>query len=335
MIREAVARMRELTTVADKHDAQVFVDYLLTQKISAEIRMEEGKPTVWVHNEDDLEPARAIWNAFQQNPHDSKYRIAQKSAQELRKLKQQVDQKYARLYRDSYEFWGRPSPKQVPITIALIIISVAVTFWIEFGGNMNNLLTLTLMDKVSNQLPAQFKIQPEAQAEARKQQLESLFQGEVWRLITPIFLHFSTLHLLFNMYALYSLGGMIECRRSIWWYVLFILGTGIFSNVMQFIYPTLFDLHTQKFVVFGSPLFGGMSGVDFALFGFLVAKSVYSPEPGMVLPRDTIVTMLIWLVICMTGFIGSIANTAHVAGLIVGFAIGGFSKFRKQFFQRR
>ncbi|MBL8822123.1 MAG: rhomboid family intramembrane serine protease [Planctomycetia bacterium] len=327
--------MRELTAIADKHDAQVFVDYLLTQNISAVIRMDEGHPVVWVHNEDDLEPARAIWNAFQQNPHDSKYRSAQKPAKELRKLKEKVDAKYAQLYKDSYEFWGRPSPKQVPITIALIIISVAVTFWTEFGGNVKNLLTLTMMDKVSNQLPLQVKIQPEAQAEAKKLQLESLFQGEFWRLITPIFLHFSTLHLLFNMYALYSLGGMIECRRSIWWYVMFILCTGIFSNVLQFMFPTLFDLHAAKVVVFGSPLFGGMSGVDFALFGFLVAKSVYSPEPGMVLPRDTIVTMLIWLVICMTGFIGSIANTAHVAGLLIGFAIGGFSKFRKRFFQQR
>jgi GlpG protein len=34
------------------------------------------------------------------------------------------------------------------------------------------------------------------------------------------------------------------------------------------------------------------------------------------------VIMIVWLLICMTGHVGPIANAAHVGGLIAGLAIG-------------
>ena len=32
--------------------------------------------------------------------------------------------------------------------------------------------------------------------------------------------------------------------------------------------------------------------------------------------------MMIWLVLCMTGMVGPIANAAHVMGLVVGIVFG-------------
>src|SRR5207248_626185 len=101
--------MRELAPAADHTLATVLVDYLLTQKIPALVREEQGKPVIWIQNEDDVERAKIIWQEFQQNPHDSKYHVAQKTAKELRKLKEQADKKYASLYQDAADFWGRPS----------------------------------------------------------------------------------------------------------------------------------------------------------------------------------------------------------------------------------
>ena len=68
--------------------------------------------------------------------------------------------------------------------------------------------------------------------------------------------------------------------------------------------------------------FGGMSGVVYALFGYVWMKGRYEPEQGMILHPSTVQTMLLWLVLCMTGFLGNIANAAHVVGLVAGILFG-------------
>ena len=39
-------------------------------------------------------------------------------------------------------------------------------------------------------------------------------------------------------------------------------------------------------------------------------------------------TALIWLVLCLAGFMGRIANTAHVAGLLIGLIWGWVSAYQ-------
>jgi GlpG protein len=284
-----------------------------------------------VHNEDDVERANIIWNEFKQNPNDSKYHASRKTAQELRKLKEQADKKYAALYQDAADFWGRPSPARVPFTMALIIISIGITLWTQFGKDPKTLFYFTITDKPNPfllRLPNQIDEQKREQINHRllESQTECLRRGQWWRLITPIFLHFSILHLAFNMYALFTLGGLIECRRGTLWMVIFVLVTGVLSNLMQFLMPNIFEFNEDMRQLLGSGIFGGMSGVAYALFGYLMAKTLLAPEPGLKIPSDIIYSMMIWLFVCMTGWIGHIANTAHAVGLIVGFIIGAAPK---------
>ena len=64
-----------------------------------------------------------------------------------------------------------------------------------------------------------------------------------------------------------------------------------------------------------------MSGVDFGLFGFLWMKSRYAPDYGVWMGRDYILQSLFFLVICMLGVLGNIANTAHITGMLSGMTL--------------
>ena len=139
----------------------------------------------------------------------------------------------------------------------------------------------------------------------------SIQRGQIWRLITPIFLHFNLLHILFNMMALIALGTAIEYRRGTLRYLLMVLLIAAGSNVTQFI--------------MSGPAFGGMSGVVYGLFGYLWIKGKYDPTFGVRLNQEAITSMLLWLVLCMTGILGPIANAAHVAGLIIGILLAAIS----------
>jgi GlpG protein len=116
------------------------------------------------------------------------------------------------------------------------------------------------------------------------------------------------MHLVMNMLAMHSLGTALEIRMGSWRLGLMVLAIAIISNVAQYLYS--------------GPTFGGMSGVAFGLFGYAWMKSEFDPEAGIFIPSRSVAMMLGWLVLCMTGLIGPIANAAHFAGLIVGILLG-------------
>ncbi|MHB0777400.1 rhomboid family intramembrane serine protease [Halomonas sp. WWR20] len=137
--------------------------------------------------------------------------------------------------------------------------------------------------------------------------------GEVWRLLTPALLHFGWMHLIFNMLWLWYFGRQIETLQGKG-RLLLVVGVGaLLSNLAQ--YAT------------GTVLFGGMSGVDYALLGYVWLMSRRLPQSGFFVPQMLVVFMLIWMLFTMTdmagtvGF-GNVANEAHLGGLLVGLVLG-------------
>ena len=141
-----------------------------------------------------------------------------------------------------------------------------------------------------------------------------LASSDYWRFVTPIFLHFGLVHLIFNCLWLSMLGSRIEQMSSSLHLLLLVLVTGVVSNVVQFVWS-------------GSPYFGGMSGVVYALLGYIWIKDKVVPDPQLQLPAGIIGFMLGWLVVCMTGILDlllgvGVANGAHLGGLIIGMLLG-------------
>ena len=73
---------------------------------------------------------------------------------------------------------------------------------------------------------------------------------------------------------------------------------------------------------FSGVLFGGLSGVVYALMGYSWLYGERHPDSGIELQRGLMVFAVLWLLVGYFGWFGlSIANAAHVAGLLVGLAM--------------
>jgi rhomboid protease GluP len=63
---------------------------------------------------------------------------------------------------------------------------------------------------------------------------ELIIQGQLWRLVTPIFLHGSIIHIGFNMYALYVIGPGLEQHYGHWKYLLLFMLAGMAGTRVSF-----------------------------------------------------------------------------------------------------
>ncbi len=125
------------------------------------------------------------------------------------------------------------------------------------------------------------------------------------RLIGPAFFHFSWLHIVFNTMWWWQLGGSIEKALGKTTLVNLLLISAIVSNLGQYL-------------VSGAN-FGGLSGVVYALVGFVWWFGYLAPERGLSLSKPLVGFLLFWLVL---GFVDllpvNVANTAHLLGLLSG-----------------
>ena len=176
-----------------------------------------------------------------------------------------------------------------PVNTLLIVGSVLVTLYTAWGQDEERLrlFVISLWPAAS----------PRAWAE--------ILGGEVWRLFTPMFLHYSVQHLGFNMLGMVNLGRPLEKVCGSRAYASLCLILALLTNV-------------GEYLINGAPNFGGMSGVLYGLFGYIWMRGRCDPGFVLQMPTETIVIALVWFVACFTGKLGPIANGAHSIGLVVG-----------------
>lgn len=278
--------MIEIGRLPNSRAAQALIDYLKGLNISCELMPTEQGVALMIREQQHFERAHREYLHFINNPYDEKYLAA---SWENGDTHTKLD-------------YGNPSLQLVsqfitgagPLTLAVFFICVVIYAAMNLGFAQPIFEQLSFFGATAPNSAAEF-----------------------WRLFTPSLLHFSAMHIIFNLLWWWYLGGKIENKIGLAPLFILLLAGGTLPNILQYF--------------IAGPQFGGLSGVVYAVVGYTWIMGHKRPESGIGLPPAYIGFMLLWLVLGFTDMFGlSIANGAHVGGLIVG-VIQGFidSKTRK------
>jgi GlpG protein len=294
--------LRQIGTVPKRLDPKAFADYLLS--LGMKTRVDNGPEgwDVWIYDEDHFQQARDELQGYLRQPDDPRYRSAAETAESIRRKEKELEKKFRKNYRDSSDLWGYPSFRQRPLTTLLIAACVIIFILQNVKDYQPWIMRLYFSSFTWD-----------AQGNVHDFNLDDIKHGEIWRLVTPALMHANPLHIVFNLLWLRLLGTLIEVRRGTLRLAALILVAAAVSNYGQYEWMVRRD-DVGPFL--------GMSGVVYALFGYVWMKGLYQPEQRMAVHPNNVNIMIVWLFLCMTGWLGPIANAAHVVGLVVGIAAG-------------
>ena len=195
--------------------------------------------------------------------------------------------------------------------IPLILIAVAISILSNFGSTIDAIKHLTFTKITDDGLYwLNFHY-------------TYVEENQWWRLLSPIFMHFSLAHLAFNCLWIYVLGEKIEMVDGKKAFILIVIISSISSNLLQY--------YSQ-----GPHLFGGLSGVIYGMLGFCMIIEMESKNDRYGLPPALYLFMIIWLLLGFMGILdlfgfGKVANFAHLGGLVSGVM---FAMIYKYFIKR-
>ena len=277
------AGMIQLLVLGDARMAQALVDYLATLGIPCELTQSELGVSVWLADERRLAQAQQEVKRFLAEPNHPRYMEA---SWQSGRADARID--YSKGMTDPVtDFLHQAGP----LTLVVIIACLAIYALDAIG--------LPIFDEL-----------------AFHPTLAQFTDWQAWRYVTPAFIHFSVLHLVFNLLWWWYLGGQIEQRLgSGKLFILLLVGAAL-PNIAEF------------FV--SGPRFGGLSGVVYALLGYSWLRTRLQPDCGLAMPPALMGFMLVWLVLGFLDMLGTpTANMAHLVGLLVGLAQGWLDRHHR------
>ena len=194
----------------------------------------------------------------------------------------------------------------------IILISILVAFFSNYGSVLVLIEPLTFI---------QIDLGSYKNGYVSFNSFETTFMqnNEWWRLITPMFIHFSLTHLVFNCLWIFVLGSKIEQIDGHITFINLVIFSSIISNLAQHFYGE-------------SSLFGGLSGVIYGLLGYCMIIEMDTKQDRYDLPPALYLFMLIWLILGFLGILnifgfGNVANYAHLGGLISGIIFAMITRY--------
>lgn len=135
-----------------------------------------------------------------------------------------------------------------------------------------------------------------------------VLNGQLWRLLTNTFLHFSLWHLAGNMVVLIYIGSLLESKLGKWKYLALYLLTGICASITSVVWHN-----------YG--VSAGASGAIFGLFGILLALLSTKFYEGNA-RRALLISTVIFVAYNIIPLGKRVDHAAHFGGLIAGYLFG-------------
>ena len=181
-----------------------------------------------------------------------------------------------------------------PVTMTLLFANIAITVWARYVNPV-------YMEKFS-EWPYQI-----------------IHEKKYYQIITSAFLHADFMHLLFNMFALFSFGSFLERY--------FIVRFGSFDGSLDFfliyfislvagsILTVAFHYNNPSYVAVGAS--GAVSGIVFSYIIFFPKNMIYL----FFIPMPAYIFAILWIAFSVYGMKSKLGNIGHEAHL--GGAVGG------------
>lgn len=270
----------KLVSLSERRLALAFSDYLSSIGLANHVQEEEGAFSVILEHEPDLSQARQELDDFLSAPMDPRYWQAS---------------------------WQSGHVQDAPVYGTT---GTGLSRWLQRAGPVTRLvLLLCVITFAALNLSPEFVFNGLRYPEALR---VSAISPEWWRLLTPAIMHFSFMHVAFNLLWWWELGGLIERGQS----GRRLLGVAVVIALVS---------NAAQGAQYGSG-FGGLSGVIYGLLGYLWLYPVLNPAAGFRVRREILWFMLGWLALGYTGLLdvifGPVSNVGHLSGLLTGMVLG-------------
>lgn len=179
-----------------------------------------------------------------------------------------------------------PDLKKIPVTLSLILVNVCLFLWFFITGDPEDGAFMLSHGAASYQL---------------------IERGEIWRLFTSMFLHFSAEHLLSNMLSLFALGCIIEDRFGHGRFLFIFLLSGLFGGLASFFW--------HRFLLLDA-VCAGASGAVFGLDGALLIMALFGSTARYGVDKRRVPLAVLLTVVLSAQ--QNVDNAAHIGGLLAG-----------------
>lgn len=268
--------MKQLLVINDARLAQSLADYLSSRGMHCELTQSEVGITVWLADESRSGEAEPEVKRFLKEPYHPRYAEA---SWQSGTPNSRIDYS-AGHHSLTAHFLMQAGP------VTLLVMALCTCLYVLQLIGLNLYASLSFHQDVSQ-----------------------LSGWQIWRFVTPAFLHFSALHLIFNLMWWWYMAGLVERQLGSSKLLTLLLVGAVIPNLLEFL--------------LSGPDFGGLSAVVNTLVGYCWIIGRMKPDGEVKLQDGIFIFMVVWLAIGFSGLLGNnLANAAHLSGLAIGLLHG-------------